>query len=82
MKFAAGKKRTSFNWSKLIPSVAIKTNYLLTPTNTEPDGFAAGLLLHNQMSTYWNIVTNVSYVGIDSKESTNRSTHLLYLWNQ
>ncbi len=61
------KKRTSFNWSKLIPSVAIKTNYLLTPTNTEPDGFAAGLLLHNQMSTYWNIVTNVSYVGIDSK---------------
>lgn len=60
------KKRTAFNWSKLIPSVAIKTQYLFTPTEKEPGGFGAGVLLHNQMSTNWNIVTNLSYVGMDT----------------
>jgi len=61
------KKRTAFNWSKLIPTVAIETRYTYRPNKQGYKGISTGILMHNHLNAVWNILTNIRYDGVNSE---------------
>lgn len=61
------KKRTAFNWSKLIPTIAIETRYTYRPNKKGYKGISTGILMHNHLNAVWNVLTNIRYDGVNSE---------------
>ncbi|MGB2129127.1 MAG: transporter, partial [Flavicella sp.] len=54
-------KRTAFNWSKFIPSIAIKAEYINRKKSDGFEGIGASILLHHKVNSIWNILSNFGY---------------------
>lgn len=61
------KKRNAYNWSQLIPSVAIKIQYSNFLEKTTEDRMNLVLLLQNQLLPNWNAITNFYLMGNEFK---------------
>ena len=68
------KRKMAFDYKRLIPSVAIyagfNTNFVGEIFKKEKATPKAGILLQNDLSDYFNVITNVyyDYIGTDAKE--------------